>query len=371
MLEMRTSERGDLKRCVQKWYWGQVEGLVSKRPANPLWFGSAVHEALAAWYLPGLERGPHPVETFTKVLEGDRRMIVTNDEQELEYQDARQLGIDMMTRYVEKYGEDSDMFFIATEQKGSVLLARPEVKIFDTTQARQAKWLRYRFTFDGVFRKLSTDELWLAEHKTAASIRVDHLPLDDQAGSYWALAGGKLRKMGVVKEDETIAGIEYNFLRKAVSDNRPINAAGKYTNKPKKEHYLDAAIKFDGDLMKLTLIELEQLAEIQKIQVFGDASAVQPGPYFERFEVYRSRGERATQIKRIQEEAIFAEAYRQGWLPITKSPDKQWCNWCPFHTMCITHEQGDMFSVEEMKQSMYALRDPYEAYRTERKSAES
>lgn len=364
LLEMRTSERGSLKRCAQQWYWAQVEGLRPNREANPLWFGSAVHEGLAAWYLPGKARGPHPAETFEKFLEGNRQMVVTNEEQEIEYVDARALGIDMLERYVELYGKDESWDVIATEQKGAVVLPRPEMQIFGRTRPSVAKWLRYNFTWDGVFRDEADGQIWLMEHKTAAAISTLHLWNDDQAGSYWAIASRTLVKQGVLKPGEEIVGIRYNFLRKALKDERPQNADGLYTNKPVKQHYIEAI--GGGVSEKMTLKDLETTAETLGLVVLGDISKSQPPAYFHREDVYRTRAERETQIVRIQEEALFSEAYRKGYLPVTKAPSRD-CSWCKYNRMCELDESGDKEAVEDFKDTMFHVEDPYLVYQ---KSAE-
>lgn len=366
-IELRTSERRALHSCPQQWWWSQVEGLTPRRPRGALWFGSAVHEALAEWYLPGLERGPHPAETFDRVLEGDMSLrTFQNDEEEAEYVDARALGIDMLEHYIEVYGRDEHKFFIATEEKGQASMFRPRLKLFGQTQPRQPHWLTYHFTWDGVYRDLRDDTIWLDEHKTAASIQVTHLPLDNQAGSYWAVATPTLRKKGLIGLDEEIEGITYNFLRKAMRDLRPRNADGLHTNKPVKAHYIAALDGIDGwneqTLSKKKLDELESIAAAHMLVVVGDVSKQQPPAYFERFPVYRSVGERATQIERIKQDAVFAEAYREGWLPVVKSPGKD-CGWCQFNHMCQLDEQGDQDAVEAFKETEFKTRDPYDVYR--------
>lgn len=384
-LQMRTSERAALKRCVQQWYWTVVEGLTPLRAANPLWFGSAVHEGLAAWYRPGLERGPHPAETFSEYLDENRSILVVNEEQETEYVDARKLGIAMLEGYVERYGKDERWHVISTEQVFTTYLPRPAQRIFGINYPEVRRWLKYVGIWDGVYIDLKTGEVWLMEHKTAASIRVDHLPLDDQAGSYWAIATLMLRKMGVLKPDQEIAGIMYNFLRKQMPDERPVNAEGLRMNSAtSKAHYynffenelagLDLSRKqlallpqeFTG---KETMADLQALADALGVQVYGDVSKQQPAPLFDRYPVYRSKGERKRMIRRIQDEALFASAYRHGMLPITKTPDKQWCSWCPVRMLCEADERGDFVTVAELKETMYKRRDVYEEH--ERKSAES
>lgn len=357
-LEMRTSERGSLLGCAQKWYWSAVEELRPNRAANPLWFGSAVHVALADWYLPGLNRGPHPAETFNTFLDGERTMLVTNEEEEEEYFDARELGTGMLEHYVDHYGKDDQWEVVATEHAGKIVLPRPQMKIFGRVRPGLKRWLTYHFTWDGVFRDLSDGRLYLMEHKTAASIDTNHLPLDNQAGSYWAIADRSLQKQGVI--DEPIVGIRYNFLRKALKDTRPQDENGLYTNKPTKAHFIEAI--GEGLTGKETLAQLEEIAADLDLAVLGEISKSQPPAYFHREDVFRTREERETQIRRIQEEAIFSEAYRSGSLPITKHPSKD-CSWCPFRRMCELDEQGDQASVEMFKETMYHTESPYEVYR--------
>lgn len=381
MLEMRTSERKSLKTCPQQWWWSNIEGLRTPRSRNALWFGSAVHEALAAWYIPGTKRGVHPAETFVSVLEGERSILVDNDDDEMEYVNARELGVDMLNRYVEHYGQEEWKEYISAEYAGNVTFARHKREAFGTTIPPRKQWLRYHFTADGVYRDLRSGELWLDEHKTAASIWNDLLPLDDQAGSYWAIVPTILKRKGLLKPGEEIAGISYNFLRKAMGDTRPYilheNGAKLYTNTPQKVHYV-AAIneqlsdpKFrskkgswlgPGLTGKETLSELSDIAMKLGIEVRGEISKSQPPPYFERFPVYRSVGERARMIERIRDEAMFAEAYRNGDLPIVKSPGLN-CRMCDYRRMCELDEAGDQMSVEEFKETQYIVVDPYESYR--------
>jgi hypothetical protein len=363
MLQMRTSERGSLKRCPQQWYWSQVEGLRPNTEASPLWFGSAVHEALAEWYLPGLKRGPHPAETFEKVLEGDRSVRINDEGDEELFVNARELGVDMLVRYVEEYGTDDHWDVIATEHQGNVILPRRNRVVFGHRLPDVQHWLRYNFTWDGVYRDLRDGQIKLMEHKTAASISVEHLPLDDQAGSYWAIASQILQKNGTLKKGEEIVAIEYNFLRKAMRDERPRNANGYYTNKPQKVHYLEALADHFALTGKETIATLEGYAETVGITVLGEQSARQPPAFFERHTVYRSRAERRMQIERIKDEALLAEAYRKGHLPIVKAPDRQHCNWCPFKRMCQLHESGDMEAVEAFKETQYHVEDPYSVYK--------
>ena len=362
--QMRTSERASFKRCPQKWHWSIVEGLKPLRAKTPLWFGSAWHEGMAAWYLKGLERGPHPAETFSATLAGDRKFLVANEEDELVYEDARAMGIEMAERYVETYGIDETWEVIAIEQPFQVWIPHPSLP--------KKRWLRYVGTWDGVIRDLLTGEVWLIEHKTAASLGTAHLPLDDQAGSYWMVANSKLRQMGVLKPGESIAGIRYSFARKARKDERPTDSQGRVTNKPIKKHFIEAlsAAHVEGVSDKWKLETLAEKAEELKLVVLGDVSAVQPAPYFLREDVYRSVNQRKKMLQKIQNEALIMEGMRRGTLPLFKTPTQfggMPCTSCEFFRLCRMDEQGDEF-LQDFKESEFTVVDPYADHRYRKSS---
>lgn len=366
---IRTSERRSFKRCQKRWEWDYKEGLKPLRDSNPLWFGQAVHIALAEWYKPGFERGEHPARVFERVLEGDRQVRIPDTEYEsdvAEFISAKKLGVDMLERYVATFGQDSDWEFIQPEMSFQIRFAHPVTG--------EADWLEYVGTFDGVFRYVgeptaehAPGEIWLLENKTAASIQIHHLPLDDQAGSYWAVAGEVLADKGILKPGEEIAGIMYNFLRKVPEDPRPKNAHGMYTNSPQKQHYLDALTKWARENVnrvmpsaKMSIKELEAMALEAGLQVLGDVSKQQPPPYYERIPVYRSRGERATMLQRIVDEGLHIEQARRDrpLLPIIKNPTRD-CEWdCSFRSMCKLHEAGEDW--QEFRDTMFKVWSPYE-----------
>lgn len=360
MIELRTTERGTFKRCQQQWYWAVKEGLAKRRTDTPLWFGTAVHLGLSEWYRQGFERGPHPAATFSNAVQFDRtiRVPTDSDELEAEYVGARELGIEMLENYVNRYKRDDGWDVIATEHSGHVYLPKR-----GKTRGRDIK---YYFTFDGVYRDLATGLIWLMEHKTAAAINTEKLALDEQASSYWAVCERILKKNNLIKPTDRVAGIMFNFLRKKGEDRRPRNAEGMFTNKPTKEHYI---LKFKEEGLpeevwyRRKLEDLQRTARELKIQVVGEPSKMQPLPNFIRHPVYRSPEERRIQLKRIQDDAWHIErAWNDPDYPILKSPSKD-CGWCPFFNMCQLHEQGDMEAVEDFKETMYIRRDPFEAYR--------
>jgi hypothetical protein len=374
MIILRTSERTSFKRCPAKWWWGYREGLKPRgAEKTPLWFGTGVHLGLAEWYLPGVKRGPHPAETFA-TFAGDAitsiKLVDADEETLAQYIDGKELGVKMLEGYVKLYGTDPQWDFISAEQAFDLDVPWPG-------SDRQGLWavedgqvmLRYAGTFDGVYRDLGTGRLELLETKTAKAIQTQHLPLDDQAGSYWAVASHVLAKRGLIKPGERISAIRYNFLRKALPDERPVDAEGYATNKPVKAHYI---LALDGkmvsgvrvtakDLGKLKLDELERCAEQADILVTGDRSKTQPLPLFVREEVHRTSAERTTQLRRIQDEAVHMQAIREGLLPIFKTPTKD-CTWdCDYVTMCKLQDAGGDWKTH--RQVAFVQIDPYADHR--------
>ena len=355
MFDVRTSERRCFKRCPQRWYWAYVCGFKSLRVANPLWFGQAWHVAMSEWYQPGLRRGPHPAETFSNVLKGDRLVRVTNEDEEGEFIDARNLGIEMANNYIHEYGDDPTWDIIVTEKEFKFVLSSLDGGI--------KRWMRYRGTLDGIRRDPETGKLYIIEHKTAASISTAHLPLDDQGGSYWLFGPKILKSLGLTDGSRPLEYIEYNFARKAKKDTRPTNHQGLRCNKPLKKHYIDAinAVSPGAVTSKMSIKVLEATANHIGVTVIGDVSKSQPPSLFLREPVYRDPKERRSQLQRIKEESLYMERMRAGDpnYPIWKNPTWE-CSWdCPFFRMCQLDEQGDDLAVEEFAEVMYRVGDPY------------
>lgn len=362
---LRTSERRAFKRCAQRWWWSYREGL---RPvgseATPLWFGTGVHLALADWYVPGVKRGIHPAETFANFAGEGLHTIKTQDatdERVAEYEDGVSLGIMLMEEYIKFWGQDSNWDFIQAEQTFTLDVPWP-------TDDRQAVYevdegtgplVIYKGTYDGVFRDLSTGRIELLETKTAKAIQTSHLTLDDQAGSYWAVATATLRAAGKIGPDEHISGIRYNFIRKAKPDVRARDADGYACNKPVKADY--AAALDLADVKKLSIDQLQVMAAGRGLRVLGERSKVQPSPIFQREEVSRTSAERKSQLRRIQDEAVLMQAHRDKLLPLSKNPTRD-CPWdCSFFQMCELDERGGNW--QEYKRIAFRVEDPYKDHR--------
>ena len=349
-LHIRNSERGTLDRCPQQWYWSWREGLRPKETAKPLWFGTGIHLALAHYYAPGRKRRKDFIDVWREFAKEEAEYMRVNlgGVDEVAYVEARALGESMLTEYQKTYGADRHWDVIATEQTFEVRIPFLNRDGYFTLNG----------TFDGVYRDTNDKRIKLMEHKTAATVSTRHLPMDNQAGTYWMVAHTVGKHQGWLGPKENIQEVTYNFLRKALPDDRPKDAQGYATNKPTKDAYI-AALGIEGK--PPTVAELERMATERGVVVLGERSKTQPSPLFERHGVRRTAKERATQRYRLQAEVERMIAYRTGDLPITKSPDRNSCSFCAFNDMCELHERGSDW--EEYRDAMFRMKDPYADHR--------
>lgn len=371
---LRQSERGSFKRCPLQWWWGWHMGLRKKGPAaNALWFGTGVHLALSEWYIPGVKRGVDPRETWAVWADKEIRSIkvvatrdAISEETVTAYVDARKLGLQVFDRYLNEYGQDEHMDMVSSEQTFSVRIPHPVIP--------GEAIVILKGTFDGVHRDLRDGLFYLDETKTAMTISTDHLPIDDQAGTYWAVATHTLRRQELIGPKDELAGIIYNFLRKAENDERPMNSDGKYTNKPTKAHYIEAlwnsrlpAVKQAllgrqiRYLEKFTAAQLIAVAEKYGVAVLGEVSKVQPPPYFLREQVDRTPAERNGQIRRIGAEVMAMNRFRDLTQPMYKTPRYDCKRFCDFFDLCELHEQDA--DLTEHMDALYYREDMYAAHR--------
>lgn len=367
---LRTSERRAFKSCQAKWWWSYREGLKPiGAERTPLWFGTGFHLALAEWYIPGTKRGVHPSETWAKYAKDSMHSIKVADATEelvAQYEDGVKLGEVLTQEYVKVYGQDGSWDFIQAEQTFSLDVPWPggDRQSLYTVDESSGVLVAYKGTYDGVYRDLADGKIKLLETKTARALRTNHLSLDDQAGSYWAVAGRTLRSMNLIGPKERIHGITYNFIRKGLPDERPKDAQGYYTNKPVKADYVAAledvvASHSATTLTKLKLDSLQGIADSYNINVLGERSKVQPPPLFLRVPVWRTAAEQRSQLIRIQDEAVQMQAVRDGSVAVTKNPQE--CSFCDYFQMCELQERGGDW--KDYRRIAYRVEDPYADHR--------
>lgn len=326
---IRTTERNDFKRCQYRWYWKWRRGLVPRAKSfGNLDLGSWVHLALAEWYCgPGIKRGPEPVETIQKFALMDIREAEQAGAPEHVIEEAHQLlalGSAMLDSYRQRYGIDEHIFVIQPEHT-------MRMQVPDRIDPRVALAI-YQLTGDLLYRDLTDDQYWLKEHKTAKSIRTEHLSIDEQARTYLAVSEWILRKEGQIPKKGVLKGIMYNYLRKGYPDDREMDKQGYALNKN------------------------------------GTRSKRQPPPLFVRTPRTMTTRARQQQLRRLQRETDIITGVRQdlkwGVKPenlLTKTPHHTCPKMCEFFDMCELQEEGGNY--KELQRMQFTVRNPYEDQR--------
>jgi hypothetical protein len=360
---VRTSERLLFKRC--RWAWDRDfnDRLRPRRTAPALRFGSLVHSALEAYYKPGTKRGPAPAKTFWRLFQADveEQGALGYHDEDGKWSDAGEMGVQLLEDYVVEYGKDERYEVVMTEQAFQVPILHPKTGRLVAT---------YTGILDGIWRDLNDGLLFVEDHKTAAVINTTHLALDEQAGAYWTFGQDWIRERGLLKPDEELAGMLYNFLRKAKRDDRPQNADGHYLNKPAKAVLLEAALKLPVKKERVKKLPVDDLIKLidkrhgkGAAAQLGEISKDQPAPRFYREKVWRDEADREAVRARVLEELREMRLVRRGKLTAYKNPGAMTCNMCGYRDICELHETGHDWE-EVMHQTMETW-DPYAAHEIE------
>lgn len=354
---IRTSERGDFQDCPFYWYWHWVRGFAAPRVPTWAWFGTAIHRALEARYPIGTKRGgiADVLDAFEEAIgEETRRVYEAGSElDDQEVHDGRELGIAMLRGYVQHWGLDKHWQVLHTEQPFQIDVRHP------TTGRLIAV---YCGTWD-LFVWDSVDKVYrIVDHKTRASFKKDwsFYDLNNQGGSYLWVAPEVLVHLGLLKKTDTIDGIVFNMLRKAMP--QPTAADGIRYNQPKKPDFEAAFAAKRIELPpKLTIVKMEALAREHGIDVKGAPRAVQPTPNFERYTTRREPEERVRQGRKVIDEARHMDMVRRGKLPLLKHPTED-CVRCQLFDFCQLDERDPQEALNYAS-TEFVQRDPYADHR--------
>jgi hypothetical protein len=358
---VRNSERSDFTQCRWKWWQAYVERI---RPVtdkmDALLFGDICHRALAGWYIPEKSkvkavRGIHPAITAEKIFdalemtERDREIPVF-DVDSKEWYDSKELAIGMMEGYIKKYGKDDGIQVVYPEMPFQLDIYNEDGLYVCTLVG----------TTDALIRSRSSGKLGLFEHKTAAQISTDHLALDEQANTYWTVLPIWLRENGILRMDQDLEFMQYNFLRKTmIKDDRPQNAEGYYLNQPTVAKLQEAlnwkSIPYPKGAKKEDLIAICEKRKI-KWQQLGEISATQPEDLFHREMVYRNQAQREKTMHRILAQVREMKLVKAGNLEVYKTPAKH-CAWCQYKDLCEIDEYGS--DTEDYLVSAFYHWNPY------------
>lgn len=359
MTKLRTSERLLFNRCRFSHSMAYTERLKPRIESPPLRFGTLIHKALETYYAPRpktRKRVPlsklferHYAEDIAKTMRDWPSFRPNADYEELRPGvPYLELGIAMCDGYVERWAEQDDEYItLSTEQTFAMPINHPNEN--DKLYPAEAPRI-YVGTFDRILYHRPTKRLLLGDYKTTASdpTKVGHLIMDDQAGAYWAMAplwlhtaapaalqakiARRVRAMPpsvrrAVLDDEgklRFDGILYDFLKKALPDERPVNAEGRCLNKD------------------------------------GTVSKTQPTPLFHRETIYRNAFEREQVMSRIYTDAAEIGYVRGGQMALKKSPDTFHCRMCSYRDICEAHEIGaDWRAVAKATMTKW---EPYESH---------
>jgi hypothetical protein len=283
----------------------------AREPAKALWFGDLIHRALAPYYKPGVKRGPKPAKTFTRLYDADDRVSAVLRNDEGEWESLRDLGRGMLEGYVEQW-DDSEWEVIQSEQTFRLPLVVPEF-VWPMDEKVSIVIPSFKITvvgtFDGVWKhRRDRKRVVFPEHKTAATINLDGLAMDDQAGMYWTYGPKWLWRQRILPAKSYPSEILYNFLRKAIRN--PDHTYNEFG---------------------------------QKLNLDGAVSKSQPAKFYERQPVYRDQADRVNLHERVCAEAREMWMARSGLLTPIKNPGPLHnpnCRGCPVREPCELHETG-------------------------------
>jgi Zierdtviridae exonuclease len=316
---LRNSERASYRRCRLRWDWSYNRRLAPVRDAGALSFGRMVHESLEAYYPPGIKRGIHPAKTFKKLyLQSEIGFDQWDDEGNKV--NALELGTAMLEGYVDLWGKED-----------YVEIIQPELPIEVDVLDRQGHYIcTWVGRSDAAYRDLRNNRIGFFEHKTAKTID-DELRINsgygEQGLSYWWAGDIYFHHHKILKPNEHVDHVLFNWLRKHLPDDRPKNQFGHSLNKD------------------------------------GSVSKRQPRPLFHRYKLEFGPDEMDMINSRIRSEAWEMAQVRAGKLPIYKNPTMN-CSWdCPFKDPCELHEMGQDY--ETMLELEYIHWNPYETHELE------
>lgn len=321
---LRNSERKSFKHCRWKWEKNYIEKLNPKTLAQPLVFGSLIHDALEKWYIPGRTRGRDPLETFKEQFAeaealGKIPAGVMYDE-DGEYSGMYEMGLNLLEGYTLHYGKEWSMEIIQPEQTFWL-------DIYDRRPGGSGEYVvTATGTMDALYFDHDTQRYGLLEHKTWKQMSTKHLQIDEQASTYWALVPLWLREQGLFGPDDDLSVMMYNVLRKAKRDERPQNSQGMYLN------------------------------------ANGSVSKRQPNPIYHRIPIYRDSVNRDALLTRLVSEANEIKMVQQGILDVYKNPTFM-CGSCDFFDACELDECGA--DVDEYLSMTTVHYDSYATYSDE------
>lgn len=322
---VRTSERGIFQTCKHAWQWAYLEQLKPIQEAPALSFGNLIHQALEKRYPPGIKRGPHPAQTFEKLYDEFTKEAykLGFSDDEGQWQEAGELGVDMLENYVDYFGKDEEWKVLASEMTFQVPVFDEDEYVFT-----------YVGTLDGLWENRMDGGVRINDYKTCKGDPEQEIrnvgytgALGLQPGAYWCFGVDALIREGILRKEklEALDGMVFTYLRKGKRDQRPQNDQGQYLNQD------------------------------------GSVSKRQPSPLIHREVTYRSDHERERYRRRAIRQVRKMMALENGPAEDRlKEPGWMTCRMCQFKDACELHELDS--SWEAYLEGSTQKWEPYSAH---------
>ena len=338
------TERGGFRDCRRRWWYTTQERLQPKSAAAlQLEFGNDMHEALDVYYRGGRELAP-AIRTFE--WEWER----TDAELEVRYgpfyqyireewQDHRQLGVDMLT-YYDQFDRENGFFAevkeVAIEERAFVDILHPSMR----TSLPGHPLLSGKID---LVVEARNGGIWVVDHKTFDKQASESaLEVDDQLTAYcyiyWRLSG-------VIPD-----GAMYNVLVKHPPRPPKTLKSGKVSvdKRQRTTWQLFQETAREHDLSGLVAGDYADYVDMLQRRGWT--------PFFQRIGTRRTEQELLAFERRLYAEYRDMENATENEDMRYPNPSNRLCRHCPVLPICHAHETGD--DVQYIVENGYVTTPP-------------
>ena len=205
------SSRNTFTKCPRYFKMHALDGVRRVQDELPLSVGSLVHEMLLHFY-----KGDNVDSLIDQIVAWrdaeitKSRLIETPDYNEDEIGKRAEIACDVMSRYVDAYGDDVKHYSILAAEMPFVVPIPQWVGSADTRKMRVDPLFAYTGKFDLVVRDNRTNQVFVIDHKTTTLSDMQRFEQEIELG-------GAGQRVGYVYAArfffENVTGIMYNVLR--------------------------------------------------------------------------------------------------------------------------------------------------------------
>jgi PD-(D/E)XK nuclease superfamily len=360
-LQVHTTDRMNFRSCRLRWHFSSNLrlNLRPEQTGDNLYFGSAIHKGLEAYYNNGKDIEPAVIAALDYLKYIHDTEWSGSEEATEQFSDQYLLAQGMLRHYHQVYQHDG-LKMEMVEAKFEV----PIGKCPDCGGSGHDEWeddnsgpcprcagtgeVLYSFQIDGLVRD-NRDRLWILEHKTASKIEddTDYLQLDDQCTSY-------LWGMSVVRPDLKIEGVIYNTLRKiAPLPLRELKSGELSRDKSQPTTYHIAYKQLKEWWAPLDVpATYQEFLDYLEHRESSNLPLQYESPFFRRVPVRRTPQELQAEKAMIDMEV---KEMLDPNLGIYRNPNRFNCGGCAFKAPCIAYTSGG--DVQTLLDGSYISRD--------------